>query len=225
MTRFPEKYKIPKFDVFASLLQMTKKYGFLHLRDQLVKHLRGAYPTKWEAYQTTSVLGEDIFGTPKPHPNAVLSLLSEHNVRFAIPFAAYRASLCGLSVLMSDEPGMVIPRRALASATHGYAEIRRVMAQAAHTIVYDENILRICSNSCTLSLGPKRMEERKGTLKKLYNAMIGERKAGVLSSPSLGGLACVECINRMKASHTVSCKACWDLFPAAFLVAKCWDEV
>ena len=98
---------------------MTTKYGFSSVRDQLVEDLRGAYPTKWEDFQGAKVLGEDVFGSPKPHPNAVLKLFEVGSIRFAIPFAAYRAAIGGFSVLMSDKPGTVLPRRTLATTVYG----------------------------------------------------------------------------------------------------------
>ena len=56
---------------------MTAGYGYFNIRDQLFKDLKSAYPTKWEAYQAAEVLGESIFESPKPHPDAVLSLFLE----------------------------------------------------------------------------------------------------------------------------------------------------
>jgi hypothetical protein len=53
-------------------------------------------PTKWEAYQAAEVLGEDVFGSPTPHPNSVLNLFAEQGIKFALPFAAYRAVLGGV---------------------------------------------------------------------------------------------------------------------------------
>ncbi|KAF9647781.1 hypothetical protein BDM02DRAFT_3097588, partial [Thelephora ganbajun] len=41
---------VPEFTVFASLLRMTTKYDFFGVRDQLIKDLRSAYPTKWEDF-------------------------------------------------------------------------------------------------------------------------------------------------------------------------------
>ena len=54
---------------------MTAKYGFSGIREALVQDLKGAYPTKWEDFETAKVLGEDVFGSPRPHPNAVLKVL------------------------------------------------------------------------------------------------------------------------------------------------------
>ena len=72
---------------------MTTKYGFSDIREALVKDLKGAYPTKWEDFEPAKVLGENVFGSPEPHPNAVLNLFLEQRIKFALPFAACRAGL------------------------------------------------------------------------------------------------------------------------------------
>ena len=88
---------------------MVTKYGFSDVREQLVDDLKNAYPTKWEDFQTAKVLGEDVFGSPKPHPNAVLNLFLEQKIKLALPFTTYRASIGGFSALVSDEPSAVLP--------------------------------------------------------------------------------------------------------------------
>ena len=207
--------------MFASLLRMTTKYGFSDVRDQLVKDIKGAYPTEWEVYQTAEVLGEDVFGSPAPHPNAVLNLFMEQKVRFAIPFAAYWASLGGFSALMSGEPGTALPPHTLASTIHGDGEIRRAMTQAAHTIAYKETLLTVCPDkACALNVGIKYMEQRMEVLTKLHDAMICEREGGVLSAPSLGGLACAKCIKEVESSHAVWRKTRWALLPSTFSVTR-----
>ena len=226
MAGFPARHEVPEFSVFAPLLRMTTKYGFSDVRDQLLKDLKGAYPTKWEAYQAAEVLGEGVFGSPRPHPNAVLNLFMAQDVRFAIPFAAYRASLGGFSSLVGDEPGALLPRHTLASTIHGRGEILRVMTQAAHTIAHKGKLLSICPDTaCILNVGIESMERRMEALTKLHGVMIGEREGGVLSPPPLGHLACMKCAKEIEASHTVWCRICWELLPATFSVARCWDEV
>ena len=205
---------------------MTTKYGFSDVRDQLLRDLRAAYPTRWEAYQAAEVLGEDVFGSPKPHPNAVLDLFATQNVRFAIPFAAYRASLGGFSSLVNNESGTVLLRHTLASTIHGRGEILRMMTQAAHTISHKEKLFSVCpEKTCFLNVSIKSMEYRMEVLAKLHEVMIGEREGGVLSSPSWGDLACAKCEKEIEASHTAWRKACWEVLPATFSVAKRWDEV
>ena len=204
---------------------MATKYGFSDVREQLVGDLKGAYPTKREDFESTSVLGEDVFGSPKPHPNAVLNLFLEQNVKFASPFAAYRASLRELPTLISGEPGAVLPRLTLASIIRGREEILRVMAQAAHTIAYKDILPSVfCGNKCMLNRSID-LTNRAEILAKIRGAMIGERKGGPLSTPSLESLACAGCIKKIEASHATWRSRCWELLPATFSVAKGWDEV
>ena len=225
MTRFPARHEVPKFSVFASLLRMTTKYGFPHVRDQLVKDLRGAYPTKWEAYQAAEVLGEDVFGSPKPHPNAVLNLFLEQNIRFALPFAAYRASLGGFSALSSDEPNIVLPRLTLASIIHGKGEIRRLMTIVAHNIVYLMDLGVCAKGACVLNVGMNPTERRIAALKKLVNVLIYENEVETLSSPTLGTLICVDCAKRLLTIHSGSRKKyVWTKLPS-LLGWESWESV
>jgi len=205
---------------------MTAKYGYSNVRDQLFKDLKGAYPTKWESYQAAEVLGEDIFEPPKPHPNAVLNLFLEQNVRFALPFAAYRASIAGFSALMSDKPGMVLPRHAIATITHGMHLVRSFMDQAARVIVYEECLGVCVERGCMLSVHTDQRKRRAEALKKLYHAIsfVG-RDGGVLGPLSLGDLVCASCTEDIEASHTRSRSICWEQLPSMFSVTQSWDGV
>ena len=204
---------------------MTTQYGYSSVRDQLVKDLRDAYPTKWEAYQTAEVVGEDVFGSPKPHPNSVLKLFLEQNIRFALPFAGYRASINGFSSLLSDEPGAVLPYRTLATTTHGMHLVRALMSQAARAIVYEENLGVCVDRKCVLSVGIEPFERRAEALKKLHAAFFVIRDGGELGPPSLGHLACALCTEDMQASHATWRSMCWERLPSMFSVARSWGEV
>ncbi|KAF9646653.1 hypothetical protein BDM02DRAFT_2982782 [Thelephora ganbajun] len=200
---FPAWGKVLVFTVFASLLRMAAKYGFSDVREQLVDSLKGAYPTKWEAYQAANVLGEDVFGSPKPHPNTVLNLFLEQNVKFAIPFATYRAALGGFSSLISNEPGTVLPRLTLAFTIYGMETIRRVMIQASHSIVYNGN-LKVCpQRACALSVGISPMERRMEVLKKICSVMVYKSKDDILSPLPLGGLVCVNCAKLLEDAYSI----------------------
>ena len=205
---------------------MATKYGFSDVREQLIDDLKGAYPTKWEDFESAKVLGEDVFGLPKPHPNAVLNLFLEQGITFASPFAAYRASLGGFPGLVSDKPGTVLPHLTLASIIHGRGEIRRVMTQAAYTIAHKEKILSVCPDTaCILNAGIRPMERRVEVMTKLRDLMIGERTGGVLSQPLLGELTCAKCTKEIETSYAAWRRGCWELLPATFSVAERWDEV
>ena len=181
------------------------------IRDQLIKDLEGAYPTEWEKYQTAEVLGEDVFGLPKPHPNAVLNLFMAQGIRFALRFAAYRASLGGFRALVSDEPGTELPRLTLASTVHGMEMIRSLMTCAADALAYERKLLFVCPNrTCVLNVGTDPMEKRMEAVKKLHSAMLCKRDAEVLSAPSFRDLACVRCAKDMEAYHTAWRMICWE---------------
>ena len=109
---------------------------------------------------------------------------------------------------------------------HGGGEILRVMAQAACTIAHKEKLLSVCPDkACVLHVGIKHMERKMEVVTKLHDVMAGERNGGVLSSPSFGDFACVKCTKEIEGSYATWRSRCWELLPATFSVAKCWDEV
>jgi hypothetical protein len=201
MIRFPARHEVLEFSAFASLLRMTTKYDFSNVRDQLVKDLEGPYPTQWEDYRSAKVLGEDVFGSPKPHPNTVLNLFEAQNIEFAIPFAAYRASIGGFQTLMSDKPGMVLSRRTLANTIQGMHALSTSVSNAARIIVYG-GYLSVCPDkSCTLNCGISLPEARMRALEGVYLAIIDKtREGGLLSPPSLRHL-CKRCAGRIETDY------------------------
>ena len=180
---------------------MTTRYGFPDIREALVGELKGAYPAKWEDFETAQILGEDVFGSPKPHPNAVLSLFLEQNVKFALPFAAYRAGLGSSSSLASDEPGTMLSRSTLASIIHGMGELRRVATVAAHSIIYIGNLGVCFERDCALNASLNRMEQRIEALNRVYNAMVARNEVDILTPPSLGNIICEGCANQLETKH------------------------
>ncbi|KAF9783232.1 hypothetical protein BJ322DRAFT_142702 [Thelephora terrestris] len=222
---FPSRHEAPEFTVFASLLRMTTKYGFSSVRDQLVKDIRGAYPTKWEDFQGAKVLGENFFGSPKPHPNAVLNLFETEKVRFAVPFAAYRASIGGFSALVSDKPGTALPPRTLATAINGMHVLRAAASNFAHMAVY-VGFLRVCSNeSCTLNVEIGSVEKRVIAMEKVCSAVIGQREGGLLSPPPSGHLLCTKCAKHVEMTHAIWAPDIWKKLPPAFNISRSWDDL
>jgi len=180
---------------------MATKYGFSDIREGLVEDLKEAYPTKWEDFETAKVLGEDVFGSPRPHPNAVLNLLLEQRVKFALPFAAYRAAMGGFSSLISSEPGATLPRLTLASTIYGMERIRRVMFQLSHSIVYSGNIDACPQQECVLNIGTDPTEQGTEALKKIFDIMVDKSKGDLLSPLSLGDLVCVDCAKPLEDAY------------------------
>ena len=199
---------------------MTTKYGFSNVRNQLVKDLEGAYPTKWEDHQSAKVLGEDFFGSPKPHPNAVLNLFEEQNVKSAIPFAAYRASIGGFEALMSDTPGTVLPRRTLANVVNGMHILQSLAAHAARMVAYRGD-LKVCTEeTCVLGVDASPIEARMEAVGKLYDEMS---KGGVFRAPRLDSILCQTCANGVAATFVGYGSICWERLGLIYGVSDCRD--
>ena len=180
---------------------MTAKYGPSDLREALVEDLKGAYPTRWEDFEAAKVLGEDIFGSPKPHPSAVLNLFTEQRIKFALPFAAYRAGLGGPSALASERPSTVLPRLTLASIIHGMGEMGRSTAFFGPTIAYNWD-LGVCTEvTCVLNVGTNHTEQRKEALNKISDALVEQSGGDMLSSLPLENLLCAGCADMLKDGH------------------------
>ena len=204
---------------------MTTKYGFSDVREQLVDSIKNAYPTKWEGFGTARVLGEGVFESPKPHPNAVLNLFTEQNIRSALPFAAYRAALGGFSSLTSDKPGTVLPRLALATVMFGMELIRGRLAKLAHLVVRN---MEVCGEStCLANTDTSLPNITMGVLDQIYDALIKEGKGDALSlsSPPLEGFVCVGCARTLEKAYQPWRAKIWEELPRIFGVGKSWEEV
>ena len=203
---------------------MTTKYGFSDVREQLVDGIKGAYPTEWEDTGTGIVLGEDVFGSPQPHPNAVLNLFTEQRVKFALPFAAYRAALGGFSSLISDKPGTVLPRLTLASTIYGVGVIRGRLAQLAYSIVCDTSPVVCPQRACALNVGISPLERRMEALKKVFVIMVNNSKDDVLCPLSFGEVVCVNCAERLENIH-LRCRErnIWVALPS--LLGGRWEDI
>ena len=212
--------------MFASLLRMTTKYGFSNVRDQLVKDVKGAYPTKWEDFRRAKILGEDVFGSPKPHPNTVLNLFEAQNVGFAIPFAAYRASIRGFPAMISDKPGTVLSRRTLASTAQGFHYLSAAASNLARSITYGGHPSVCPDKACTLNVDMDASGKRAEALEKVYLAMMEKREGGFLNPPSLKHLLCTKCAMRAESKHTKWGSLSWERLPLAFnLSLSCWEDL
>ena len=180
---------------------MTSKYGFPDIREALIEELKGAYPTKWEGFETAQILGEDVFGSPKPHPNAVLNLFLEQGVKFASPFAAYRAGLGSPSSLASEEPDATLQRSTLTSIIHGMGESRRLAVVAAHDIVYTGNREPCFERDCPLNAGVSRMDQRLEALNGVHQVVVARNELDMLTPPSFRDHICEGCAKQLEAEH------------------------
>ena len=211
--------------MFASLLRMAIKYGFSGVHEQLVDSIKGAYPTKWEGPGTGGVLGEDIFGSPIPHPNAVLDLFMEQSIKFALPFAAYRAALGGFSSLTSDKPGTILPRPALASTIYGMGMIRVRSARLAHSVVCEMSLGECRDDTCAVNIGSDPARLRTEALNKIYEAMVRGGEGDAFFSRLPENVVCVNCAKRTERAYDRWRGMTWKEFPHIFGVGEGGEEL
>ena len=207
---------------------MATKYGFSDVREALIEDLKGAYPTKWEDFETARVLGEDVFGSPKPHPNAVLNLFLEEDIKFALPFAAYRACLGGFPSLVSETPGTALPRFTLASIIHGMGRMNRLTMLAAYSNVHMRDPGVCHDRCCVLNSGiDSTAARRRIMLKEIFGIMYRQGERDMLSPSSLRGMirVCMNCANPMEQLHLIHRKGLiWVELPS-LLGWRSWEGV
>ena len=204
---------------------MATKYGFSDVREQLIDSIKETYPTKWEDTGAGKVVGESIFGSPIPHPNAVLNVFLEQDVKFALPFAAYRAAVGGFSSLISDKPGTVLSRLVLASTIRGMKAIQAQSALFAHLLVCNLSLRRCRDNTCAVNVGSNPAQLRMGALNKIYYALVLGDKGDVLFSRLPENVICVSCAQTPEQAYHRWCEVIWNELPRIFGVGKSWEEV
>jgi len=219
-------HKVPEFTTFASLLRMATKYGFSDVREALVESLKGAYPTQWAHFAAARVLGEDIFGSPRPHPSVVLNLFLEQDIKFALPFATYRACVGGFQALVRGGPGTVLPHSSLLTLVHGMGTLERVTIHSTHLIAYTEDLGVCPETTCILSASLNSAEQRVEALNKVFDAILEGRGGDVLSPLSLGAtLVCVNCAKKLEnISRSYRKRFLWDALPC-LLGWESWEGV
>ena len=204
---------------------MTTSYKISSVRDQILEDLRGAYPTTFEAYEGSEVLGEIVFGKPKPHPNAVLKLFETCNVAFALPFAYYRVCTGGTLALTSVEFTLRLPPRILAAAVVGQSRLKARELQVVRQLLFDRSAKKY---SCSAWLCPGTHEtnhKRSGQTspyERLFNSISSQSSevdmaVSILETKILTDKAfCARCLERFNACLRGIREEIWDSLPRMF---------
>ena len=114
------------FSTFSSLLRITAKYELPAVQPKLLEVVHDAYPETFERLAPTKALGDNIFSGPTPHPNEVLNLFVQQNLKSALPMAYYLAVRRGSDSLMDRclPQCATLPPEILQSAIGGLMTLR-----------------------------------------------------------------------------------------------------
>jgi len=222
---FPARHQTPDFITFSSILRMTTSYKIDNVREQILEDLRCAYPGTFEVYEQSNILGESVFGNPKPHPNAVLKLFETCNVASALPFAYYRACTAGTLALTAVEPALRLPPRVLAAAVVGQSRLKARELQIVRQLLFDRPAKKV---SCSTWFCPgshetnHRRSGQTSPYERLFNTISSQSSevdmaVSILETKVLADDAfCARCLERFNACLRDTRKEIWASLPRMF---------
>jgi hypothetical protein len=103
--------------------------------------------------------------------------------------------------------------------------IRGALFRLAHSTVSHMSLEGCNATSCAVNVGANPLERRVEVLNKVYDIMVKERKADVLSSLSLGNIVCADCAKTTETAYQRWCTMIWEKLPHMFGVGKSWEEL
>ena len=230
--RLPEKNHVPDFSTFSSLLRVSTNYEMLSVRAQLLETIRDAYPEDFEGVNPSKTLGENVFGGPKPHPNAVLNLFVRHGVTWALPMAYYMAARRGLGSLMDPQlsQSATLSSQTLRSAMGGLMALREMELKETYRIVFTpkDGTNRV---GCSSTQCPS--QKSKGVLdagvvaahQRVYDRITGSKVGAtrilqVLGASEFAGDTgsefCQVCVKKIQVAHAEVRGKAWAALPEVF---------
>ena len=232
MPRLPEKNNVPDFPTFSSLLRVSTNYEMLNVRAQLLETIRDAYPTEFEGLDPSKTLGENVFGGPKPHPNAVLNLFVQQNVTWALPMAYYMAVRRGLDSLMDTRlsPSARLSGQTLRSAMRGLMALREMELKETYRIVFT---LKDATNRVGCSSTQCPSQDSKGAsdvgvvgahqtaFDRITGSAVGATRILQVIQASefagdVGSEFCQACVERIQVGHAEVRRKAWAALPEVF---------
>ena len=200
------------------------------VRSQILEFVCDAYPESFEGLVFSKPLGESVFSGPTPHPNEVLNLLVQQNLKSALPMAYYMATRRGLNSLMERHlpRNATLPSKILKSAMGGLMQLREVELNKTHDLIFELNSSRPCFTSNCPSRAPTGPAAL-AAYHKVFDHVVGSSQLGtkVLQIPEFyedrgGDVQCVGpgicsvCVERWESGHAELRKKVWTMLPDFF---------
>jgi len=223
--RFPERNKVPDFTIFSSLLRITAKYEMPTVRSQLLEAIRDAYPVTFEGLDPSKTLGENVFGGPTPHPNAVLNLFIQQKLTSTLPMAYYMAVRRGMDSLLDEclPASARLPPKILRVAMKGLFTLREMELKETNHLILGTKGPHSPSSKCSScdAAGPRVSEAHQNVIDRITDSSrSGTRLLQVLS---LGDICsgdhhgfCENCVKGWEHGHAEVRKKAWIALPDVF---------
>ena len=219
---------MPDF-TFSSLFRITAKYERPAVRSQLLEVVHDAYPETFEGLGLSKQIGESVFSGQTPHPNEVLNLFIEQNLRSALPMAYYMATRRGHDSLIGRQPrNVVLSPGTLRSAVRGLMTLREVELNETHRSIFEPKGPQPCSVSDCPSLTPTAPAASEA-YHKVFDHIVGSSQPGtnLLQVPEfyedrggdlqfVGPGICDSCVGMWESGHAELRKQVWATLPDIF---------
>lgn len=204
---------------------MTTKYKLDDIREQILVDIQDAYPETFEAYEASNILGEEIFGSPRPHPNAVLNLFRQCGVASALPYAHYLACKGGLSSLTTTTTGAALSAPVLATTVRGLGKLKAAELKVANKILFQQKQYK-CSRFLCLT-GVSVTSEMLGdepVFQSIFKSVVdisSEMVTTALETPKFHAAAakslfCTKCVEAWLKFHREAREEVWGALPEWF---------
>ena len=200
------------------------------VRPQLLEVVHDAYPGTFEEVTPTKSLGESVFTGPTPHPNEVLNLFVQQELKSALPMAYYMAVRRGVDSLMDRRlpQSATLAPEVLQTAIKGLIALREMERDETHRLVFGPGGPQPCSELNCPSRGPPGPTALE-TYKKVFDHIVGSSQQGtkVLQVPefyrdSRGSTVrvfpdiCRSCVERWESGHAELRRRAWGRLPGVF---------
>jgi len=214
---FLQKYM--QYPRFAALLRLSMKYDMEGVRKILVHRIQKHYPVGIFDYeQVMKVHGTAAAATftLPPHPNEVLKLFWECDVKQCLPVAFYEATVRGVNSLTSSRPKVSLPKHILTPAFKALAIFNSKNADHVRDTLDTLRACNICRRTNLISIEHSLLPNRIDL--SLSPLRVRELKSDVLKIP------CETCTTETLDDGRAFRYAFWDELPGMFGLPT-WREL
>lgn len=204
---------------FAALLRLSMKYEMEGIRKLLIHHAQKHYPVEMSKYE--DVMSEH--GTAAhaafilcPHPNEVLKLFWECDIKQCLPIAFYEATTRGVNSLTSSRPKVVLPPQILTPVLKALAALNTKHMDHVRSIMSTFRVCAKCRRGDLVAV-EHRLAPTKGDL-----AIFPLRDPG--DDSDVSKLLCEGCFELLKGQYDAFRVSLWDDLPGVFGLPA-WKEL
>lgn len=219
--RFMDPDVIPPFHALSGILRVASQYKASKFRKLMVRCLETGYVTSFERTGGQSVLGNEIFPEPIPHPNAVLKICIECDVQQCLAFAYWDACFAGMESILSSHPDELLPPSTVKTTVMGNMAL--MVFQAKRVKSTFSCFAPDCKCSAKVRL-PETLEAQRSLAFPLDNPNIRASEFGSLLAEDLVADFCKRCRKLWAQKDEKSRAELWDNLPGYFGLPP-WGEL